>query len=150
MVAQPQVNIKSLYDVDYCRWIEETANALRNGNYADLDLVNLIDEIESISRSEKNALESNLVIILMHLLKWEFQPEKRSGSWNRSILEHRRRVNKSLKNSPSLVPYLESVFTECYDDARKQAAAETELPIETFPQDCPYTPDRARNPDYMP
>ncbi len=84
-------------------------------------------------------VKSNLVILLLHLLKWQYQPDRRSGSWAGSIVEHRRRINEILKDSPSLKPQLEKVLPEAYTDAVKQAAAETQLPADTFPSECKFT-----------
>jgi Domain of unknown function DUF29 len=82
--------------------------------------------------------ESNFIVLVVHLLKWQFQPQQRSGSWKGSIIEHRRRVNKALKDSPSLNSYLIGLEAECYKEAVEQATAETGLPLEAFPLDCPY------------
>jgi hypothetical protein len=86
----------------------------------------------------------------MHLLKWEFQPDQRSSSWKASIVEHRRRIRKSLQDSPSLKPYLEEVFSECYSDAIEQASAETGLSLETFPQLCVYTSAEVLDSHFLP
>ena len=125
------------YETDYLQWIEITAERLRRHNYDDVDWENLIEEIEDMGRSERRRLESNLIVLLLHLLKWQYQPERRSGSWESSIIEHRRRIKKALKESPSLKPYLEKIFAESYTEAVKQATAETGLPLEMFPQ-SPY------------
>ncbi len=140
----------SLYNTDFVQWIEVTVKQLRNQNYTAVDWANLIEEIEDMSRRERKALKSNLIVVLLHLLKWQFQPDQRSGSWRSSIREHRRRINDDLKDSPSLVPYLQEVFAECYTNAREQAADETDLPLTTFPEVCPYTIERSLNPDFLP
>ena len=131
-------NSVTLYDKDYLLWIEETLKKLRSKNYEKVDWDNLLEEIEDMGRSEKRALESNLIVLLLHLLKWQYQSEKRSGSWERSILEHRRRIKKALKDSPSLKPYLITILNESYSEAVKQAKAETKLSLDTFPHQCPY------------
>jgi hypothetical protein len=128
----------TLYESDYLEWLSHALKQLRNQQYEQVDWENLIEEIETMGRSEKNALESNVIIILLHLLKWQHQPQKRSGSWERSIIEHRRRVRKALKDSPSLKSYLVSILEESYHEAVKQAKAETQLPLATFPNACPY------------
>jgi phage pi2 protein 07 len=145
-----QLSNKTLYEQDYYLWVEATAKLLRYRCFEQLDIENLIEEIESMGRSEKNALESNLRILLMHLLKWKYQPEKRSNSWSFSITEHSLRINKSFKNSPSLIRYFQEVFEECYLDARKLAARETGLQIELFPIRCPFRQEDVLNPDYLP
>ena len=118
----------SLYDTDYLQWIETTVEALRQQNYSAVDWENVIEELLGMSRSERHASESNLIVVLMHLLKWQYQPPLRSGSWKGSVVEHRRRIRKALKASPSLKPYLEEIFAEAYTDAVEQASAETGLP----------------------
>lgn len=129
---------QTLYESDYLAWLENTLGKLRTQQYEQVDWENLIEEIETMGRSEKNVLESNLIIILLHLLKWQYQPQKRSGSWERSIIEHRRRVRKALQDSSSLKPYLVTILEESYAEAVKQAKAETGLPLATFPKACPY------------
>jgi hypothetical protein len=139
-----------LYDLDFNLWLETTALQLRERDLENLDWDNLIEEIETLGRSEKAALESNLEIVLMHLLKYKYQPEKRSNSWRYTIYEHRSRIFKSLKNSPSLKRYLEEVFDECYLEGRKKASLETGLPIETFLDRSPFSQDEVLNPDFLP
>ena len=129
----------SLYETDYLRWIESNLEKLRHKNYQEVDWENLLEEIEDMGRSERRALESNLIVLLLHLLKWQYQPKKRTGSWERSILEHRRRIKKALKESPSLKSYLSNIIEESYQETIKQAKAETKLPLDTFPQKCPYS-----------
>lgn len=139
MTAKLKAN-QHLYETDYLSWVETTAEKLRVQDYSNIDWENLIEEIEDVGRSERRSLESNLIVILTHLLKWQYQPESRSGSWKGSITEHRRRIRKALKESRSLKPYLEEVFAECYSDAVEQASAETELPVETFRDRAPTHP----------
>ena len=129
---------KTLHEADYLRWIETTVEKLRSQDYANVDWENLIEEIEDMGRSERRSLESNLIVVLLHLLKWQYQPERRSGSWESSIIEHRRHIKKALKESPSLNSYCESIFSECYVEAVKQAKAETGLSLEIFPIECLY------------
>lgn len=141
---------QSLYEADYLRWIETTVEKLQSQDYANVDWENLIEEIEDIGRSEHRSLESNLIVVLLHLLKWQYQPEGRSGTWEGSIIEHRRRIKKSLKESPSLKPYMEGIFAECYTEAVKQAKAETGLPLETFPMQCPYDLAEVIDDEFLP
>ncbi|MCC5631194.1 DUF29 domain-containing protein [Nostoc sphaeroides CHAB 2801] len=141
---------QTLYDTDYLQWIETTVAKLHSHDYANVDWENLIEEIADMGRSERRSLKSNLIVILVHLLKWQFQPEKRSGSWEGSIIEHRRRVKEALDDSPSLKSYIESVFAECYAQAVKQAKAETGLLVESFPLVCPYQLPEVTNDDFLP
>ncbi len=149
----PQSPTKSgsdLYEQDFYLWIQTTAELLKQKNFTQLDLENLIDEIETMGRSEKKALRSNLEVVLMHLLKYKYQAEKRSGSWRATIREHRKRLRESLEESPSLKPYFSEVFGLCYDNARLLAADETELHLATFPEQSPFTPEQALDPDFLP
>lgn len=150
MTTKLDFNRHKLYETDYLKWIENTVKKLRIRDYSNIDWENLIEEIEDMGRSERRSLESNLVVLLMHLLKWQFQPDKRSGSWKGSIAEHRRRIRKSLQDSPSLKSYLEGVFSECYSDALEQASAETGLSVETFPQLCVYTSAEILDSNFLP
>ncbi|MEH2091335.1 DUF29 domain-containing protein [Nostoc sp.] len=154
MTAQlPQFQTTSgsdLYEQDFYLWIQTTAELLKQGRLTELDLENLIDEIETMGRSEKKALRSNLEVVLMHLLKYKYQAEKRSGSWRATIREHRKRIRQALEESPSLKPYFDEVFELCYDDARLLAVDETELHLATFPEQSPFTPEQALDPDFLP
>ncbi|HAZ43540.1 MAG TPA: DUF29 domain-containing protein [Cyanobacteria bacterium UBA11371] len=145
-----KAELQMLYETDYMQWIETTIEKLRSQDYANVDWENLIEEIEDMGRSDRKHLKSNLIVILLHLLKWQFQPEKRSGSWESSIIEHRRRVKDDLIDSPSLKPYLENIFAECYTQAVKQAKAETGLPLETFPVQCPYELAQVIDDEFLP
>lgn len=133
------VALKTLYETDFNLWLDETANLLKEGKLNQLDIENLLEEIEGMSRSEKDVLESNLIRVLQHLLKWHYQPKRCSASWSYTIYEYSRRLNKAFKNSPSLKRYFDEVFDECYQEARKAASLKTSLLLNTFPPDCPYT-----------
>ncbi len=127
----------NLYNRDYRDWLQQTAQLIKEGKFSEVDAANLIEEIEDLGRSEKQAIKSNLVILLLHLLKCKYQPEKRTNSWKASIREHRRRLRDDFKVSPSLKRYCEEVFDECYQDGREQAADEMEFAIDTFPINSP-------------
>ncbi|MFB2938415.1 DUF29 domain-containing protein [Aerosakkonemataceae cyanobacterium BLCC-F154] len=143
-------NTPSLYDRDFYLWIEETLRLLREGKLAEIDIANLIEEIEDMGKSQKQAVRSNLIVLLMHLLKYKYQPEKRSGSWKYTIREHRRRLIEAFEDSPSLRNYLAEVFDKCYQNARKEAADETELPLHIFPSESPFTPEQTLDEDFLP
>ncbi|MBW4579363.1 MAG: DUF29 domain-containing protein [Tildeniella nuda ZEHNDER 1965/U140] len=139
-----------LYDRDFYLWLQETARLLRDGEFQKLDIENLVEEIESMGRSEKRSVKSNLEIVLIHLLKYKYQPERRSNSWRLTLFEHRDRLEAEFLDSPSLRPYFATGFEDCYRSARKKASIETGLPIATFPPDSPFTPEQALNEDYLP
>jgi hypothetical protein len=141
---------ESLYEQDYWQWLEKTAYDLHQRNYEQIDWENLIEEIQDMGKSERRSAESNLIVILVHLLKWQFQPDFRTGSWGGSIVEHRRRVRKILRDSPSLRRFLGEILEDCYQDAVKQATVETQLATETFPSPCPYSLANVLDDDFWP
>jgi predicted DNA-binding ribbon-helix-helix protein len=139
-----------LYEQDFYQWIETTAKLLRDRNFSALDMDNLIEEIETMGRSEKRSLRSALKVLLMHLLKYKYQPEKRSNSWKSTIIEQRDRLKEYLADSPSLKPYLREVFTQCYQESKTLAASETRLSIKIFPVESPFTIEQTLDFDYLP
>jgi hypothetical protein len=141
---------KALYKTDFNLWLTETVNLLRKGDIEKLDLEHLAEEVEDMGNNRKDALESNLIRVLQHLLKWKYQPQKRTNSWKASITEHSLRLTRAFKKSPSLKPYFEDVFAECYQDARLIAAQETGLDILVFPEICPFERSDVLNPQYLP
>jgi len=143
-------SLAHLYESDFNLWLETQTRLLKQKQFTQMDIEHLIEEIEDMGNNRKDALESNLMRVLQHLLKWRYQPEKRSNSWRASITEHSLRLNKAIKKSPSLKPYFANVYQECYQDARLVASRETGLDIKTFPVDCPFTPEQVLNPDYLP
>jgi Domain of unknown function DUF29 len=150
MVTEVKMSQTALYETDFVCWSETTAQYLRNKNYNQVDWENLIEEVEDMSRRARKALKSNLIVVLLHLLKWQYQSEMQSGSWRGSIREHRRRVNDDLQDSPSLASYFQEVLTICYSNAREQAADETGQSIDAFPIDCPYAIAQILNPGFLP
>ncbi|CAD5938850.1 hypothetical protein PCC9214_01785 [Planktothrix tepida] len=140
----------SLYEEDYHLWLMNTIHQLQQGKLAEVDMVNLIEELEAMVRSEKKAIRSNLRILLIHLLKYKYQSEKRTNSWLFTIREHRKRLRDDFKNSPSLKRYFLDVFEECYQDARELTADETGLTVDTFPVESPFSQEDTLNPDYLP
>jgi hypothetical protein len=142
--------LPDLYQQDYYLWLENTAKTLREGKLTQLDIPNLIEEIEAMGRSEKRAVFNNLKILLIHLLKYKYQQPKRSNSWRYTIREHRQRIEEAFEDSPSLKKYFSESFDKCYENARKLAADETGLPVNTFPSASPFTPEETLNSDYLP
>lgn len=141
---------QSLYERDFCLWLERQAALLREGRFDQLDLANLIEEIEAMARKDKKAIKSNLVVLLTHLLKHQLQPEQRSSGWHGSIVEHRQRLRDDFEESPSLRPHATQVFGRAYADARERASAETGLPLRAFPKSSPYTLEQTLDPKFLP
>ena len=130
-----------LYDQDFYAWSRQQAELLRAGRLAEADIENIAEEIDSMGRTEKRELVSRLTILLMHLLKWRYQPEKRGPSWEASIRVQRNRLADHLDDNPSLKPLLPQALANAYRDARLEAAAETGFSEATFPEGCPWTTD---------
>lgn len=143
-------NNSNLYNQDYYLWIKNTVKLLDTGKFTEINLDYLIEELEDMGNSEKRAVSSNLRILLMHLIKYKYQPEKRSNSWLFTIVEHRKRLKVLFKNSTSLKNYYYEIFSETYEDAKDLASAETGLSINDFPNSSPFTPEDVLNENYLP
>jgi len=139
-----------LYEQDFCLWLEQTAQLLQSGRFSEVDVANLVDEVKAMGKSERRALESILEVILMHLLKYGYQPERRSRSWLLTLFEHRKRMERLFKDSPSLRRYFEGVFGECYQNARQMATIETGLELEVFPVESPFDAEEVLAVDFLP
>jgi helix-turn-helix protein len=111
---------------------------------------NLIEELESMGKRDKNDLKSNLKILLMHLLKYKYQPKKVSNSWLYTITKHRQRIRDSLETSPSLKNFLREIIDKSYQDGMRLAADEMSLSINIFSQTCPFIFDDILDIDYLP
>lgn len=147
--SQSGTHASNLYNRDFYLWIKETAKLLHQGNFTQVNVENLIEEIEDMGKSQKQAVRSHLIVVLMHLLNYKYQPQKRSGSWKSTIREHRRRLREAFEDSPSLQNYFAQVIEQCYQNARKQAADETELPLTTFPNESPFTFEQILDEDFL-
>jgi hypothetical protein len=149
--AKPKIGAEGgLYERDFCLWVEEQVQLLRAGKLERLDVVNLVEEIEDLGIGERKSVQSNLVVVLKHLLKYQYQPRRRSRSWLSTIAEHRRRLRTDLATSPSLRQYARAQFEECYRDGRRQALIETGLAPDALPSAPPYTLEQALDPDFLP
>jgi len=133
----------NLYETDFYAWTQQQVTLLRDRDWNAIDLANLIEEIESLGKQQRQELRNRLGILLGHLLKWEYQPSNRSRSWLATLRVQRRDLGKLLQENPSLKPYLSEALQIAYENARDLAMGETNLPSETFPQDCPYPLDDA-------
>ncbi len=127
------------YDEDFARWSAEQGALLRAGQFAEVDLENVAEEIESLGRSDKRQIESRLKVLLVHLLKARFQPGKDKPGWKSTVREQRRGIAKLIKESPSLKSYPSAVLNDEYGYAREDAAEETGLDPKAFPETCPFT-----------
>ena len=139
--------LHELYQQNYSEWAKHTAELLKTGRFSELDIEHLLEELESMGTSERHEVENRLVILIAHLLKWQFQYQQLSDkwkefyehSWRSTIIEQRARLAKRLRKSPGLKSSLDEIITEAYEDAVELAIDETGLPSELFPEFCPYS-----------
>ena len=139
-----------LYETDFYAWTLEQAKFLQDGVWDCLDISNLVEEIESLGKQQRQELRNRLGILLLNLLKWEFQPSHRSQSWLATIREQRRRIGDLLEESPSLKPYLPEVLEKAYQDGVDLAVRETSLNYKDFPEECLYSLEQVLDSSFFP
>jgi hypothetical protein len=138
------------YEDDFYGWTQEQANLLSHYKGDAIDWVRLAEEIADVGNEVRHAVESHLRNLLMHLLKWAYQPDRRSGSWRSSIRNARIEIEKRLARSPSLAHDLEDMLASEYVHARELAADETDLPLERFPGKAPWPLEEVLWKDFWP
>ena len=141
---------RSLHDTDFYAWSLEQAALLRAGRVAEADLPAIAEEIESMGKTEKRELVSRLTVLLLHLLKWRFQPAARGNSWRLSIANARDEIADLIADNPSLKAVLDEVMASAYRYARRKAAIETEMDEEAFPAQYPWSFARAMDEGFWP
>jgi hypothetical protein len=127
------------YDRDLYGWAVEQAALLRAGRIAEADARNIAEELDDVGNEQYDKLQSALRIILLHLLKWDHQPQRRARSWWASITVQRNQVRRVLGKNPGLKPHVDEAIGEAYEDARTQAVAQTRLSLRAFPARCPLS-----------
>jgi Domain of unknown function DUF29 len=140
----------TLYDRDFYAWASEQAALLRARRFGEADIENIAEEIESMGRSEKRELVSRLTILLLHLLKWQFQPGRRSASWRLSIDNTRLQLEDHLNDNPSLKSQLNEATRSAYRRAVNEAVVETGFAREAYPSECPYSFEQAMDQNFWP
>lgn len=139
-----------LYEHDFNAWLAQQINLLQQGRTAELDTPHLITELEDRGKSHQRELESRLIILIAHLLKWQFQPEQQSSRWRGSIREQRAKLLHLFKHLPSLKRHLAAVSQTAYPDALEIAIDETGLNISVFPTTCPYSVEQLLDKTFYP
>ena len=140
----------TLYDTDFYAWTQEQAARLREEEWEALDWQNLAEEIESMGRSEQNEVKSRLEVLIMHLLKWKYQPEHQSRSWRSTINIQRLDLERVLEDNPSLHARLSEFLPKAYERGAKKAFHEMQLLHWTFPPTCPYTVEQLLDEEFWP
>lgn len=150
--------LSTLYETDYTAWAKRHVDLLRARRFADMDIEHLLEELSDMSKSERRELESRLLILIAHLLKWEYQypmlskrwREFDGRSWRATITEQRKQLAVLLRQSPRLKSVLAETILATYPDAVDLACKESRLPVETFPESCPYTAEQLLGDDFYP
>ncbi|MFO1434022.1 MAG: DUF29 domain-containing protein [Candidatus Competibacteraceae bacterium] len=126
------------YTRDFNRWIQQTTQSLREHRWQEIDIDHLIEEIEDLGKSEKRGIASQSTRLLLHLLKWQYQPQRRSDSWLDSITDARTQIELAIQDSPSLGNYPAEQLEQSYQQARRKASRQTAIPLAVFAETCPY------------
>lgn len=140
------------YEADYDSWLNHQIHLLRSGNLNGLDILHLIEELEGLNKSNKRELRSYLVVLLTHLLKWEYQPQNRCGSWSGSIKNSQPQRNYVGIKRPAIAlkNYLPEVLAGAYEDAKEWASEETGIKVHLFPAECPYSIAQLKDKEWFP
>jgi hypothetical protein len=138
------------YLADFNLWIDQTAQLLRERRWHEIDVEHLIEEVEDLGKSERRGIASQLTRLLLHLLKWQYQPQRRSDSWLDSITDARTQIELAIEDSPSLKNYPAEQLEKSYQRARRQAAKQTSMQVSVFPEECPYPLELVLDEDWLP
>ncbi|MRX06263.1 DUF29 family protein [Pseudoduganella sp. FT25W] len=147
-LAQPRAI--SCYDNDWVLWIDAQVRLLSERRFSDLDIENLVEELDGMKKQYAHELDSRLTVLIMHLLKCEYQTDHARNKWHSTLIEQRRRISLLLASSPSMRQRVLPFALDCYADARRRAAVETRLNLEVFPAQLPYSTQQLLDPDFMP
>jgi hypothetical protein len=140
----------NLYELDFYAWANQQAQLLRAGKVSEADIAHIAEEIESMGRTEKRELVSRLTVLLLHLLKWQFQPALRCPSWRNSVRVQRIGLASHLRDNPSLKSVLGEAIAEAYRIAEIEAENETGIAEDTFPTECPWPFEQLMAEDFWP
>jgi hypothetical protein len=145
----------ALYDRDFFEWVQRNTDLLRRGCVAEADIEHIVEELEGLANRDQRAVRNRLTVLVMHLLKWKIQSERRytrsgKSSWLSTIVEQRGRLADILRESPSLRPFACSVLPEMYRRSVKRAALETGRAVQEFPEECPFTLEQVLDDEFLP
>ena len=140
------------YETDVVAWAQEQAALLRSGQFKGLDIQHIAEEIEDVGKSEQRELANRMAVLLSHLLKWQFQPERRGASWEATIHTQRNSVERRIRKTPSLRTSLADSdwWADAWDDAVVDASRETGLAYKAFPETCPWSPEQVMDQGFFP
>lgn len=149
-ISSSESSSQQLYETDFVAWSDRMAELLQAKRFNEIDLVNLIEEVQDLGNRHRDALSSHLTVLLIHLLKWQYQPAQQSSSWLGSIKNARKQIRRLIRRYPSLKNYLVQCLLESYQDAVEDAIDETGLASSIFPQDCPYAIEQLLDHEFFP
>jgi hypothetical protein len=138
------------YDADFVAWLESQISLMRERRFEQLDVDNLLEELEGTVRREHRELRHRLEVLMVHLLKWQFQSHRQSRSWQSTLSAQRTDIEELLNDSPSLKRRVGEYAIGRYPSAVRKAAEQTRLPFAVFPASCPYTVDQLLDFDFLP
>jgi len=138
------------YDEDFYAWTQSTAALLRAGRFSDVDVAHVAEEVEDMGKRDRRELDSRLQVLLVHLLKWQLQADRRSPSWNATVVTQRAGIEALLRDSPSLGPRVASELARNYRVAVERVAAETGLAADILPATCPWSPAQLLDRSFLP
>lgn len=138
------------YDADFHAWTHEQAALLRTGRLSEIDVEHIAEEIETLGRGERRELVTRLSVLLLHLLKWAYQPERRGKSWELTIKEQRRQLARHLRDNPSLGAWSDQAMADAYGDAVLRAELEMNVARDMLPGECPYLFEQALDEAFWP
>jgi len=138
------------YGTDFYAWLSQTAELIRRKKFEEIDIKNLAEEVDSMGKSERRELLNRFSVLMAHLLKWQFQPKKRSKSWSLTIKNQRMEIDDLLRDSPSLKHEIEQQLNHAYEKAILMAAKQTKMDEAQFPATCPFTLDECLDSEFFP
>jgi hypothetical protein len=138
------------YDQDFYAWLLKSAELIRQRKFSELDVENIAEELEGMARSDKRQLINRFAVLLAHLLKWQYQPKKRSKSWERTIREQRKRILLLFEDSPSLKYEIEKKIADAYEIAILSTANQTGIDESVFPESCEYSLEETLDNNFYP
>lgn len=133
--------LADLYEADETAWLEAMAELAARRRVGEMDFPHLSEYLSDMAKRDRREVVSRLAVLLAHLLKWDYQPDKRTGSWQATIMTQRLDL-RLLLESRTLRNHAAAVLENAYQSARRVAATETGLPVTSFPETCPYSVDQ--------
>ncbi|MBF0343690.1 MAG: DUF29 domain-containing protein [Nitrospirae bacterium] len=144
------VPVNRLYEEDFYAWVFKNVDLLKQRRFSETDMEHVIEELEDMGKSRERELENRLGVLVAHLLKWQYQPQLRGNSWDCTIKEQRRKIERLLRKNPSLKNRLSDALLESYGDAVLMASRQSDIPLSMFPHDCPYSLEQILADSFLP